>query len=171
MTEQAAGAAIEDTVFELLKNHDLTVSTAESCTGGLLAGRLINVAGASDIMKVGFVTYSNKAKRKYLGVKKSTLEKHGAVSKECAAEMVKGLVKETGADVGLSTTGIAGPGGGTDKKPVGLVYIGCSVRKKVKVIKCRFTGTRQEIRQKAVEEALNLLISCMNDRYTENGSK
>ena len=106
---------LEQTVVELLEKNNLTISTAESCTGGLLSGRIINVPGASDIIKVGFVTYSNKAKRRYLGVRKSTLEKYGAVSEQTAAEMVKGLLSETKADVGLSTTGIAGPDGGTDE--------------------------------------------------------
>ena len=162
---------LEHTVVELLEKNGLTISTAESCTGGLLSGRIINVPGASDIIKVGFVTYSNKAKRKYLGVRKSTLEKYGAVSEQTASEMVKGLLSETKADVGLSTTGIAGPDGGTDDKPVGLVYIGCSVCGNVKVKECRFKGNREQIRQHTVTEALNLLRMCILEYFTETKLK
>ncbi len=162
---------LEQTVVELLSGNGLTVSTAESCSGGLLAGRIINVPGASDIIKVGFVTYANKAKRKYLGVKRSTLDKHGAVSRQCAQEMVKGVVAETKADVGLSTTGIAGPDGGSDEKPVGLVYIGCNVCGRVRVEEFRFTGTREEIRKRTVTEALNLLRLSILEYFTETKLK
>ncbi|MCR5673675.1 MAG: nicotinamide-nucleotide amidohydrolase family protein [Lachnospiraceae bacterium] len=164
-------ATLEETVVDLLEKNSLTISTAESCTGGLLSGRIINVPGASEIIKVGFVTYSNKAKRKYLGVKKSTLDKYGAVSEQCAREMVKGLTAQTKADVGLSTTGIAGPDGGTEDKPVGLVYIGCNVCGSVKVMECHFSGTRSEIRQRTVAEALNLLRMCILEFFTETKLK
>ena len=164
-------ATLEETVVDLLEKNSLTISTAESCTGGLLSGRIINVPGASDIIKVGFVTYSNKAKRKFLGVKKSTLDKYGAVSEQCAREMVKGLIAQTKADVGLSTTGIAGPDGGTEEKPVGLVYIGCSVCGSVKVMECHFDGTRSDIRQRTVAEALNLLRMCILEFFTETKLK
>ncbi|MCR4588694.1 MAG: competence/damage-inducible protein A, partial [Lachnospiraceae bacterium] len=108
---------LEKAVVDLLLANKLTVSTAESCTGGLLAGRLINVPGVSDVFKSGLITYSNKSKHRLLGVKKKTLEKFGAVSKETAEEMVKGLAGLTKADVCVSVTGLAGPDGGTDKKP------------------------------------------------------
>ena len=166
-----ADATLEQTVVELLEQNNLTISTAESCTGGLLSGRLINVPGASDVIKVGFVTYSNKAKRKYLGVKKSTLDKFGAVSEQTAKEMVKGLLAMTKADVGLSTTGIAGPGGGTDEKPVGLVYIGCNVCGNVRVKECHLKGDRMQIRQRTVTEALNLLRICLLEYFTETNLK
>lgn len=162
---------LEQTVVELLEKNGLTISTAESCTGGLLSGRIINVPGASDIIKVGFVTYANKAKRKYLGVRKSTLEKYGAVSEQTAAEMVKGLLSETKADVGLSTTGIAGPDGGTDEKPVGLVYIGCSVCGNIRVKECHLKGDRMQVRQRTVTEALNLLRMCILEYFTETKLK
>lgn len=151
--------SLEERVVALLKKHGLSVSTAESCTGGLLSGRIINVPGASDIIGCAIVTYSNDAKRKYLGVRKSTLKKHGAVSSKCAKEMAKGICKETGASVGLATTGIAGPDGGTDEKPVGLVYIGCCVKGKVSVRQCNFSGDRQQVRQQTVEAALELVLS------------
>ena len=104
-------------IVNLLAEKGLKVSTAESCTGGLLAGTIVNVPGASNVFGAGFITYSNDAKRKYLGVGKKTLKKYGAVSRECAKEMAKGVAKEAKADIGIATTGIAGPGGGTDEKP------------------------------------------------------
>ena len=162
---------VEDIAVKLLDKGGLVVSTAESCTGGLLAGRIVNVPGASNVYKAGFITYSNKAKRRYLGVRKGTLKKYGAVSKQTAGEMVKGLVAETGADVGLATTGIAGPGGGSDEKPVGLVYIGCSVCGRVRVKKFVFDGDRMKVRESAVMAALDLMIKCVEEYYTENKSK
>ena len=153
---------MEEIVVEELTRYGLTVATAESCTGGLLAGRIINAPGASSVYGAGFVTYSNKAKRKYLKVKKSTLKKHGAVSRKCAKEMVKGLLSETGADAGLVTTGIAGPGGGTDEKPVGLVYIGCGIRGKIKVRKFLFEGDRIQVRESAVSAALKMLKKALS---------
>ena len=162
---------LEQSVVELLDKNSLTISTAESCTGGIISGRIINVPGASEIIKVGFVTYSNKAKRKYLGVKRSTLEKYGAVSEECAKEMVKGLIAQTKADVGLSATGIAGPDGGTDEKPVGLVYVGCSVCGNVKVKELHLSGDRMQIRNRTVTEALNLLRMCILEYFTETKLK
>ncbi len=101
---------------------------------------------------------------KYLGVKKKTLKKYGAVSEKCAAQMAEGAAREAGADVGVSTTGIAGPGGGTDEKPVGLVYIACFYNGKTKVREFRFEGTRQEIRAQAVEKALKLVKKCLTKR-------
>ena len=149
---------LEEKAVGLLKEKGYTVSTAESCTGGLLAGRIINVSGASDCINVGFVTYANEAKTKYLGVSEEILRDHGAVSSECARQMALGVTKQMDADVGLATTGIAGPGGGTDDKPVGLVYIGCSVRGDVTVSEHHFNGTREEIRNRTVDEALALLV-------------
>ncbi|MBE5849326.1 MAG: CinA family protein [Lachnospiraceae bacterium] len=159
---------IEDVVVDILAAKHLTVSTAESCTGGLLAGRIINVPGASDVIGEGFITYSNDAKRKYLGVKKSTLKKYGAVSKQCAKEMAKGLLDATKADVGLVTTGIAGPAGGTEEKPVGLVYIGCNVCGKIKVKKYIFEGDRRQIRESAAQKALILARKCLIKYKMEN---
>lgn len=158
---------LEESVVELLAQNKLTVSTAESCTGGLLAGRIINVPGASDIIKEGIVTYSNKAKRLRLGVKKSTLSKYGAVSEQTAKEMVKGVLGLTKADTAISVTGIAGPDGGTEEKPVGLVYIGCSVCGKVTIQKFQFKGSRQKIRESAVTQALTLLRMCLLEHLSE----
>ena len=158
---------LEESVVELLEKNKMTVSTAESCTGGLVAGRIINVPGASEVFKEGIVTYSNKAKRNRLLVKKPTLVKYGAVSEECAREMVKGLIGYTKADAGVAVTGIAGPDGGTEEKPVGLVYIACSVGGKITVKKHRFSGNRAKIRESAVAAALTLLRRCILE-YTSD---
>jgi len=155
--------SLEDVVVGLLKKNNLTITTAESCTGGLIAGKLVNVSGASDVFKQGFITYANKAKRKLTGVKKTTLHKHGAVSEKTAREMAEGARKAAKADVAVSATGIAGPGGGTDEKPVGLVYIGCSVRGRITVRECRFTGNRSKIREASVIAALVLIRDCLMD--------
>lgn len=152
---------LEDVVVKLLKNIGLTMSTAESCSGGLLAARIINVPGASEVFEQGMVTYSNNAKRRLLGVKKGTLKKHGAVSPETAKEMAKGGAKAAKADVCVGITGIAGPGGGTKKKPVGLVYIACCIKGKVTVKEYHFTGHRAKIRYNTVISALTLLRECL----------
>ena len=158
---------LEDVVVELLKENNLTVTTAESCTGGLLSARLVNVAGASDVFKEGFITYSNKAKRRYLGVKKGTLLKHTAVSDDVAKEMAKGAAAETKSDCAVAVTGIAGPDGGTDKKPVGTVYIACWIDGNNVSKEYHFKGDRQEIRAGAVTAALTLLRHCLLKYFSE----
>ena len=150
----------EKIVHELLKKG-YTITTAESCTGGLLAGRILNVSGASGVYNEGYITYSNEAKNRLLGVSKGTLEQYGAVSEQTAREMAAGVARVANADIGLSTTGIAGPGGGTPEKPVGLVYVACCVLGQTTVKKCLFTGSREENRNAAVEEALKLLQNCL----------
>ncbi len=155
--------SLEEKVMKLLLDKGLTVATAESCTGGLLAGRLINYPGASGAYLSGYVTYSNESKEKLLGVKSETLEKYGAVSAETAKEMCEGAAKRSGTDVGLSTTGVAGPGGGTPEKPVGLVYIGASVKGKTEVKKLNLSGSRAKVRRQAVEESLKLLIKMLTE--------
>ena len=148
---------LQDAVVKLLKKHELTVTTAESCSGGLLAGTLVSVPGVSDVFKEGFVTYSNKAKRRHLDVSKSTLRKYGAVSAQTAKEMAKGGVFATDADVCVAITGLAGPDGATPEKPVGLVYIACYMNDKVQVEEFHFKGNRQKIREQSVVQALDLL--------------
>lgn len=154
-------------VVELLKTNALYLSTCESCTGGMLASSIIDIPGASDIFKEGFITYANKAKRNRLNVKKSTLVKYGAVSEQTAKEMAKGCAQVSKADVTVSTTGIAGPDGGSEDKPVGLVYVGCSVCGKTRVEKYNFDGSRTEIRRKATAAALALLRMCILEYYSE----
>ena len=148
---------LEMAVVRLLKKYELTVTTAESCTGGLLAGRLVNVPGVSEVFREGFVTYSNKAKRKILDVNKATLKKYGAVSKETAKEMAMGGVFATDADICVAVTGLAGPDGGSEEKPVGLVYMACYMNDQVTVEKYQFKGNRAKIREQSVVKALDLL--------------
>lgn len=148
---------LENIVAQMLIKKSLSLSTAESCTGGLLSGRFINYPGISKIFMDGCVTYSNEAKMKRLGVKKETLETYGAVSENTAIEMAEGVAKTSGTDIGISTTGIAGPDGGTDEKPVGLVYIGLYIKGNTYVKKLTFPGDRQSVRQKTVTSALDFL--------------
>ncbi len=157
---------LEKAVVELLLANKLNMVTAESCTGGLLSARLINVPGASEVFKTGFVTYSNKAKRKSLGVKKGTLQKYGAVSAQVAEEMARGALFVTKLDVAVSVTGLAGPDGGTEEKPVGLVYIACNIKGKVTVKEFRFKGNRTKIRESAVTAALALLRNCVLEYFS-----
>ena len=148
---------LEDAVVDLLKKKGYTVTTAESCTGGRLAARIMNVPGASNVYNEGYITYSNDAKRKLLGVKKETLEEFGAVSRQTAQEMAEGAADAAGADAALSVTGLAGPDGGTKEKPVGLVYVGCFVNGHTRTEEFRFTGNRDKNRDYAVVRALTLL--------------
>ena len=143
---------IENTIYDCLNSgkKPLTISTAESCTGGMIASKLIEVPGISENFIESIVSYSNEAKIKRLKVKKETLEKYGAVSEEVAREMLAGLKT----DVAISTTGIAGPGGGTKEKPVGLVYIGIRVKDEVKIFRRELKGDRNKIRQRAMMHAL-----------------
>ena len=156
---------LEEAVVKLLHKYELTVTTAESCTGGLLAGRLVNVPGASEVFREGFITYSNKSKRKYLEVSKSTLKKYGAVSPQTAREMATGGVFATDSDACVAVTGIAGPDGGTEDKPVGLVYIAAYMKDKVKVEEYRFKGNRAKFREQAVVKALDLLRRSILENY------
>ena len=158
---------LEKAVVDLLLANHLTVATTESCTGGLLAARLINVPGVSEVFKAGYVTYSNKAKRKLVGVKKSNLLKYGPVSDVVAKEMAKGAAIFTKADVTISVTGIAGPDGGTKEKPVGLVYIACNVKGNLEVKEYHFSGSREKIRQSSVASALTLLRQCVLQYMSE----
>ena len=148
---------LEQAVVQLLKEKKMTVTTAESCTGGLLSGRIINVPGASEVLNEAHVTYSNEAKEKILGVPHEILKAHGAVSRETAEAMARGACQATGADASIAVTGIAGPDGGTEEKPVGLVYIGCCVRGNTVVEKYQFTGNREKNREYAVARGLILL--------------
>ncbi|MBQ0060020.1 MAG: CinA family protein [Lachnospiraceae bacterium] len=153
--------ALEDRLVSNLYKRGLTISTAESCTGGLIAGRIINAPGASAVYNEGFITYSNAAKEKYLGVGHDTLEEYGAVSAETAFEMALGCCERTGSDMAVISTGIAGPDGGTPEKPVGLVYIAVCSGSQVVVEECHFSGSRSEIREASVEAALNLVSKVM----------
>lgn len=152
---------LEEAVIDLLKEKDLKLSLAESLTGGMIAQRIVNVSGASEVFGYGFVTYSNKAKHKCLGVKKRTLKEQGAVSAKCAREMAKGACKASGADISISVTGLAGPGGGTKETPVGTVFMGCCYKGKAIVKEFHFTGNRMRIREQTTAHALAMLRDCI----------
>jgi nicotinamide-nucleotide amidase len=146
-------------VLELCRARGLHVATAESCTGGLVAAALTEIAGSSDVVDRGFVTYSNEAKHEMLGVPLATLKRHGAVSPQTAKAMAAGALKNSRADVAVSVTGIAGPGGGTKLKPVGLVYFAAASRDGRRVARKRLYGDigRRRVRQRSVAQALALL--------------
>ncbi len=152
---------LEEKIIALLVEKNYTITTIESCTGGLLMGTLLNASGASACINEGYITYSNEAKTRLVHVSAKTLEQYGAVSEETAREMAIGGAQVAQADVALSVTGVAGPGGGTKDKPVGLVYIGCYVSGAVNIIQCNFHGTREENRRQSVQEAMKLLISIL----------
>ncbi len=154
---------METVVAEMLLERKLTVAVAESCTGGMIASRLVEYPGISAALLEGCVTYSNDAKMRRLGVKAETLEKYTAVSKETAQEMAEGMARTSGADIGIATTGIAGPDGGSEEKPVGLVYIGLSYKGKTEVQEHYFVGKRDKIRERATYTALNWLRKAMLD--------
>ncbi len=158
--------SLEKSIVDLLHASDLKISTVESCTGGMVAARIINVFGASEVFKCGFITYSNKAKRKLAGVKKSTIEKYSSVSEQTAKEMAK--VPEIGpkADVIVSVTGHIGQSENADM-PMGLVYIACNVCGAIKVKEYHFSGNRQKIRESATTEALVLARECIMDYFSE----
>lgn len=140
-----------DRVIAFLIENKITVATAESCTAGLIAARFGSVSGVSEIFSEGYVTYSNEAKEKNLGVSHKTLEDFGAVSEQTAREMAEGVCKRTGARLGLSATGIAGPTGGTPDKPVGLVFMGVCLDGETSVVRKIFTGDRAAVRASTVE--------------------
>ena len=151
--------SISQKLYEILKSRNKEIATAESCTGGLIGKTLTEVPGISAHYGYGFITYSNEAKQKLLGVSSKTLEAHGAVSGETVVEMASGALKVSGADVAVSVSGIAGPGGGTKDKPVGLVYIGIASENASHSHKFIFSGTRDEVREKTLVEALKLVIN------------
>jgi len=152
---------IEENLIEKLIVKGLKISTAESCTGGMIAARITAVPGASECFDAGVVTYSNEQKHKLIGVKTETLEQFGAVSQETALEMCKGVKELTNADIGVSVTGIAGPGGGTPEKPVGTVWIGVCSNNTHNALKFLFEGNRDEVRSQTAEKALELAMECI----------
>ncbi|MCL1823559.1 MAG: CinA family protein [Oscillospiraceae bacterium] len=150
-------------VVQLLKNKKLRVSTAESCTGGLLSGAFTGVAGSSQVFELGICAYANKIKEQFLGVSAETLENSGAVSAQCACEMALGIREAAKADIGISVTGIAGPDGGTFEKPVGTVFFACVYGNKCNVLHIRANSEhgREFIRFEAVRQALILMLNTL----------
>jgi PncC family amidohydrolase len=150
---------LSTTVGKALFAQGYTISTAESCTGGLLCHVLTAISGASAYVMGGVIAYDNSIKEGVLGVQAQTLTEHGAVSQETAHQMADGIRQKFGTDIGLSTTGVAGPTGGTAMKPVGLVWIGISLPGETLAIECHFPGSRLEIMQATVFEALTQLLN------------
>jgi len=144
-------------VFTLLKKHKLTVATAESCTGGLIAHTLTNISGSSEYFDRGIISYSNKSKMELLGVPEYLLIKHGAVSSEVAETMANNVRTKSNVDIGIATTGIAGPTGGTKDKPVGLVYIAISTKNETTVEKFEFSGDRIQNKESTCNASLQML--------------
>lgn len=158
----------EQAVARILFNFSIKISTAESCTGGLLSSRLTDVAGSSSFVKENFVTYANEAKKELLGVSQETLDKFGAVSEECAKEMAEGLYEKTGCDVAISTTGIAGPTTPEAGKPVGLMYV--AIKNKydlqVKKIEVNPHNSRKVIKFLFTQSAFEFLIDFLQSNYS-----
>lgn len=151
------GQELEEVVGALLKQRRLRLAVAESCTGGLIGGRITNIAGSSEYFERGVVVYSDLAKTEMLGVPQDLLSKHGAVSGKVAEAMARGIQQAARTDLGLAVTGIAGPGGGTEKKPVGLVYTALASAQGVKSAKHNFLGTREQVRIRASQMALDMV--------------
>jgi nicotinamide-nucleotide amidase len=158
-------------VLVLCRARGMRVATAESCTGGLVAAALTAIAGSSDVVECGLVTYSNATKQKLLGVPALTLRRHGAVSGKTAAAMAKGALKRSGADLAVSVTGIAGPGGGSKRKPVGLVHFAAASRNGKMIERRRLFGNigRRRVRERSVVEALALLAGLVKQSLVKQG--
>ncbi len=159
--------ALEISAGRLLAEHGLSIACAESCTGGLLTSRLTDVSGSSAYVKGSIVSYSNEIKEKLVGVKSATLSKYGAVSEQTAREMAEGIRTAVETDIGVGITGIAGPDGGTPKKPVGLVYIAVSGKNGTVVKENHFNGTRSEIKLQTTEKSLKMI----EDYISTGGNK
>lgn len=158
------GEKLEEVVVKILKDRGKTVALAESCTGGMISARITDIPGASEVFQQGAVTYSNQSKVNLLGVDEDALIRFGAVSHEVARQMAEGIRRVAGSDLGLSVTGIAGPGGGTESKPVGLVYIGLADEKGVNSWEYKFSGNRDRIRQITVLSALDRIRMSLTDK-------
>lgn len=154
---------LEYSVYELLKKYQYKMTTAESATGGMIASALINVPGISEFFEQGYITYSDEAKVRILGVSRETIDRFGVVSSETAADMAESAARTAECDVAVSVTGVAGPGGGTKECPVGLVYIGCHVKGKTVTERHLFEGNRMKVRTEATRCALLLLKKMLEE--------
>jgi nicotinamide-nucleotide amidase len=158
---------LEKTIGNLLREGGWTLSVAESCTGGLICDRITNVSGSSDYFMGGMVNYSNESKAEHLGVPLSIIKRHGAVSQQVARRMAQGVRKAFHTTFGLSTTGVAGPTGGTKRSPIGRVFIGIYDGKRTWVKKLDLKGSRREIKKEATEEALQFFYErLIHSRYS-----
>lgn len=148
-------------LINILREKGYTITTAESCTGGLISATLVNVVGASYVLNEAYVTYANSAKEKLIGVRHETLCEHGAVSEQTAYEMAKGAAKAASADCAIAVTGIAGPDGGTEDKPVGTVYAGYYVCGRIIVERYQFDGDRYEVRQQTTLKTIDRIYELL----------
>lgn len=148
-------------LVQFLRKSKMKISTAESCTGGLIAKLITDVPGSSRIFWGGIVSYSNEMKKKWLGVKSETLEKFGAVSEQTVEEMLTGIQTETGSDIAVAVSGIAGPGGGTPEKPLGTVFIGVLFQSNIVVNRFIFPGTRKKVRKQTAEKILQMIAEIL----------
>jgi PncC family amidohydrolase len=155
--------SLEKTIGDLLRKKGWTLSIAESCTGGLISDRITDVSGSSDYFMGGMVNYSNKSKAKHLGIPLDGIKRYGAVSPQVARKMAQGVRKAFDTTFGLSTTGVAGPTGGTKEKPVGLVFIGLAKGKRTWVMKLNLEGSRRAIKEKATQKALHFFYEMLID--------
>ena len=155
---------MEEKIVRFQNEHNMMITTVESCTGGLIAARLVNVSGASNVFSEGYITYSEDAKAKMVGVNPETIKKYNVVSEEVAYEMASGGAKTANADVAVSVTGVAGPLGGTKDIPVGTVCIGVYYKNKVITEKFLFNGDRLQVRNQAVDKALEMVWNEFNNR-------
>lgn len=155
---------MEEKIVRFLNEHNMMITTVESCTGGLIAARLVNVSGASNVFSEGYITYSEDAKAKMVGVNPETIKKYNVVSEEVAYEMASGGAKTANADVAVSVTEVAGPLGGTKDIPVGTVCIGVYYKNKVITEKFLFNGDRLQVRNQAVDKALEMVWNEFNNR-------
>lgn len=160
----------EQTIARIMLNNAMTISTVESCTGGLISSRLTDIAGSSAYIKENYVTYANESKIKLLGVNEETLTNFGAVSEQCAYEMATGLFERTNCDVALSITGIAGPGGATEEKHVGLAYVAIKNKYTINVEKIKLNPNikRKTMKYLFSQKALEFLIDFLNDNYKKD---
>ncbi len=156
--------SIEERTYRLLKRYRYTLTTAESATGGMIASMLVNVPGISEFFEQGYVTYSDAAKVAMISVDPRTIERYGVVSAETAADMARSAARTAGTDAAVSVTGVAGPDGGTEECPVGLVYIGCCLCGETVTERHLFSGDRMQVRRAAAEAALTLLCACIGER-------
>jgi len=161
------GKTPEEKIGILLRRRKVSLSLAESCTGGLIAHRITNVSGSSDYFRMGIVSYSNKSKVEFLGVPERDIDRYGAMSHQVAEKMARGIRLKAKTDIGLATTGIAGPQGGTWETPVGTVFIGLDHQGGTEVREFHFEGNRDEIKEKAFQKGLEMLM----DYLIEMGNK
>lgn len=159
--------SLEYSIYELLKKYQCKMTTAESATGGMIASTLINVPGISEFFEEGYVTYSDAAKVKMIGVSAETIKRFGVVSSETAADMAESAARKADCAAAVSVTGVAGPGGGTDECPVGLIYIGCTLEGRTVTERHLFDGDRRAVRKAATEAALRLLKRMLEQEETE----